>query len=115
MAEVYKKYMEQGPTQMEIDRAEVSRNSVSTRKNNKKKLIPELKENYKRKGLCFKYRRKGHIARNCCSKSNEHSNKANVASASPKINKNEVVTDIKINREALLKIDRQTQKHQKTS
>ncbi|CAG8820392.1 20284_t:CDS:2 [Gigaspora margarita] len=39
------------------------------------------------------------------SKSNKHGNEANVASESPKINKNEVVTDITINREALLKID----------
>ncbi|CAG8838454.1 37190_t:CDS:1, partial [Gigaspora margarita] len=42
-------------------------------------------------------------------KSNEYSNEANIDSTSPKINKNEIVIDIKINRKALLKIDRWVQ------
>ncbi|CAG8806504.1 14092_t:CDS:2, partial [Gigaspora margarita] len=79
--------------------------SGPTRKNNEKKLTPKFKENYKRKGLCFKCRRKDHMIHDCHNKSNKHGNKANVASASPQINKNEVVTDIKINREAFLKVD----------
>ncbi|CAG8538157.1 11265_t:CDS:2, partial [Gigaspora rosea] len=102
-----KSYVEQGPIPMEINRAEVSCNNGATRKNNGKKLTPELKESYKRKELCFKCERKGHMAHDCRSKCNEHGNEANIASASHEINENKIVTDTIINREALLKVDGQ--------
>ncbi|CAG8771611.1 2091_t:CDS:2 [Gigaspora margarita] len=101
--------MKLGPTPMKIDKAKVSSNSGSTKKNNRKKLMPELKENYKRKELCFKCERKGYIAHNYYSKGNKNGNKANIASTSPKINRNEAIVEMKVNREALLKADGQVQ------
>ncbi|CAG8648700.1 6651_t:CDS:2, partial [Cetraspora pellucida] len=91
-----KNYIAQGPTPMKINRAEININSGPTRNKKRKTLISELKENYKKKGLCFKYEKRGHMARDCRG-SNANSNEANVVSTSP-------VTNNKLNREALLKV-----------
>ncbi|CAG8617205.1 42173_t:CDS:2 [Gigaspora margarita] len=86
--------MEQGPTPMKLDRAEI-KNKIKMEpiKSNKGKslnsLTNELKHIYKKNGQCFIYRKKGHLAHDCRIKDRNH----NEVSQVEKVNIKEAITD----------------------